>query len=160
MRAFVAKKLRRGDLEARGFRTKPEVGKAQEIIPPFFFDHAKITWELNTVEKFGICFEAVEVRRPKRTNPAVNQEAAGSERPAPKGDEQTIEKKKGRPTAEDAIMSAIASLTKQGVNFQAYPRKKSYEAIRVYLQKAHYDISRNFSDPVLNRCLIRYLDQK
>jgi hypothetical protein len=101
----------------------------------------------------------VEVRSPSKRNRAENQEITGAApvKPAPL---PTVQKKRGRPSAEDAINTAIAALTKQGFDFGSRARKQAYEAIRQHLQKAHYDVNRGFSDPVLNRCLNRYLLQK
>jgi hypothetical protein len=154
MQNEVANKLRMSELEARGLRTKPTFGEDLETIPDFYFDRAKIDWKKNAVENFGRRFEAVEVRRPSKRNRADTQEITASAAADP-----TIEKRRGRPSAEDTIMNAIAVLANQGFDFRACGRKEGYEAIRHHLRKAHYDVSRGFSDPVLNRFLTRYLRQ-
>lgn len=159
MQRFVAEKLRFGDLEARGFKTKPNMGENLEVIPSLYFDHAKINWARNIVEKFGTCFEAVEVRRAE----ATREDAARTGTPllpAPQPNMPLTETKRGRPSAETRIMAAIVALDQQEDEFGEYGRKLQYQKVREYLQKAGYDIRKGFSDPVLNRCLTRYFDRK
>ncbi len=156
MRAFVAERLRRGQLEATGFRTKPETGDAQEIIPPFYFDHAKINWERNVVEKFGVRFEAVEVRKPDKAKEAVCEQAPKSP-PALEPEDIEQPKKRGPRSKKLEIMKAIAVLDRQGFDLRG-PNKPYYEAILKQLGRSSGDDG--YSDAVLFNCLKKYLSPR
>jgi hypothetical protein len=156
LRAFVGEKLRRGDLEARGLRTEPEVGKAQEIIPPFYFDHAKIDWEHNIVEKFGVRFEAVEVRKPTKTKESDGKQEANSS-PAHEFKHNEPLKKRSPQSNRSEIVAAIAVLDRQGFDLRG-PNKPYYEAILKQLGKSSTDSG--YSHSVLYDCLKDYLSKK
>lgn len=63
MQKYIVDELLGRSLEARGLRTYRSNLQKTEAIPGQYFENAKIDWRENTVVKFGIRFELVEVRR-------------------------------------------------------------------------------------------------
>jgi hypothetical protein len=158
MREYVIQKLRRGDLEARGFKTKPEKADKLDVIPAFYFDHAKINWEKNIVEKFDCRFEAVEVRR---VTELPSEKEKFEQPPSPQQSPTSIRRGKGAPSRKPLVMAAIAELDKGGHDFNNSLRKSSYEAIIKFLQSEESLIStKGLSDTTLNRFVNQYLDSK
>jgi len=155
MREHLVEMLRHGDLEARGLRTLPNVGEMLEAIPLHYFDHPKIVWEKNTVEKFGRRYEAVEVRRAK----VIEVNGDNRQSPHAHSSESRIGKKKGRPSTREAIAAAIAELERAGIDLGARDRKDAYHLIKECARKAGQDTRRGFSDPVINTHLGRHLRQ-
>lgn len=152
LQTALAEKLRRGDLTARGFRTHPNMGETLEDIPHHYFDHAQINWKRNIVEKFGRRYEAVEVCYAGAIEDARLQ-MQRSVVPHP-----STEKKRGRPSRDHLIMTAISSLARFGHDFANTRRKISWSKIIEYLENECGVTSRDgLSDSVLDRCIRTHL---
>jgi len=154
MQENLIEKLRRGVLAARGLRTHPNMGEALEDIPSYYFDHAKIHWGINVLEKFGRRYEAVEIRRSETAGEdqiqqsAVPHTSAGNKRG------------RGRPSKREAINVTIAELVREGTDLRAYKPAAACELIRQRAQASGHDIRNGFSDPTVSNYLQRYILQK
>lgn len=153
MRKHVAEELRCGHLEARGLKTHPEIGEALEAIPPYYFDHARMDWRKNTVEKFGRRYEAVEVRRSETESEDQIQQSVVQHVSA--GDRRG----RSRPSKKEAIMAAIAALVREGTDLSACKPIVACQLIRERARDTGHDVTKGFSDPVITSYLSRYLDQ-
>jgi hypothetical protein len=159
MREHVVEMLRRSYMEARGINTALDVRDKQETIPHFYFHNAKIEWENNIIESLGYRFAAVEVRRVQKEEIISKQESLEHPSPAPPM-KASVEHKRGRPSKEHMIIGAIRQLEGQGIDLETCSKKAAYCLILEQLHSAGCDITKGFSEPVLNRCLNRYFPQK
>jgi hypothetical protein len=149
MQEVLRQRLYAGKLDAFGIKTKPEPGKGPQKIEPFIFkDNPKINWGKNTVENFGQKFEGIEVSR--RT---VARQIS-----PPPIDES---KETGRPSKAPEIMNAIQSLVAKGIDLNAMPRALAYDKIRRFAEEELGLNTRiGYSDPVIQRCLIRSVGKR
>jgi hypothetical protein len=159
MQKDIMEKLRRGDLEARGIRTRPDMGEALEPIPRYYFDHAKINWERNVLENFGRRYAAVEVCRAEASEEAIDGEPSPQEEtPQAVVPQPSAAKKKGRPSKP--IMALLAELDHEGsVDLRTCKRIRVCEMVKERARKAGHDLRTGFSESAIISHLYRYLSQ-
>jgi hypothetical protein len=149
MQSHLLQRLSRGQLQAMGIRTKPDLGERPEPIPAFMFDGAKVGWAKSTVENYGRRFEGVSVTRSETDERMPGEPAASTLKPP-------VKRLPGRQSKEAEIRQAISGLQAKGTDLASQPRPKAYELIREYARdQLGANISIGYSDPVLQRVLLR-----
>jgi hypothetical protein len=169
MKAWLRQKLTDGKFEAYGVKIRPELVAEPTRIPFYFFKgRPNINWRVSSIENLGHRFEIVEVARQERNailgvgepaKPSV--EGAGSRASSYPTEIKILPGQRGRTTKADEIRHAIKGLMATGVDLAELPRAVAYEKIRIYA-KAHLgaNVTRGYSVPVLQRCLVRLLGKR
>jgi len=148
MQANLLKMLSEDLLEAWGVEVQPELGRAREQIPTFIFENRpKVNWSKNSIENVRRKFEAIEVRRSVVDRKLLAPTFTPSER--------------GRPSKASEIEKAIRGLLAEGIDLRKSPRSQAYEQIRQFaVHKLNCNIAIGFSDPVIQRCLVKLLGKR
>jgi hypothetical protein len=149
MQIHLLQRLSRGELQARGVRTKPDLGEGPEAIQPFMFEGAKVGWAKSTIENYGRRFEGITVAPAKKDEGRI-EAAPVTLRPT------STKRPPGRQSKEAEIERAIKELQESGADLANQPRQKAGHLIREHARD-HFgaNIKSGYSDPVLQRVLVR-----
>lgn len=164
MQRLLIQRLYEGDFEAFGIMTEPDIGHELQKVPEFMFANGpRIDWSKNTISNLKRKFAGLVVQRSRRprsagnvTHSAPSTELAKRKPAIPAILPSERSPPRGRPSKMAEINRAIDGLVANGVNLGTMERSIAYKTIRRYAKTTlggNTDIG--YSDPVLQRCLMR-----